>query len=225
MMNFLKKLFGGAAAPAPTPAAAAPAPAPKPAAPKSAKFNLHPSINDGLKPGSASFKGGVLKCKCADKPVKVRIESQVFHNHACGCSKCWKPEGAAFSVVAVVPRDTVHVVENGDKLKIVDESATIQRYACKVCGVHMYGRIENKSHPLYGFDFVHAELFEEPGANPPEFAAFVSSLIEQGVPPSKMAEIRASLKTIGLEPYDVLSPPIMDLIATHTAKASGKLPA
>ena len=64
-----------------------------------------------------------------------------------------------------------------------------------------------------------------PGANPPEFAAFVSSIIEAGVPPSKMGEIRAKLKAVGLHPYDVLSPPIMDLIATHTAKASGKLPA
>jgi len=26
-----------------------------------------------------------------------------------------------------------------------------------------------------------------------------------------------------LEPYDCLSPPLMDLIATHTAKASGVL--
>ncbi len=53
-----------------------------------------PSINDGLKPGSASFTGGTLVCKCKDHPVKVKIASQVFHNHACGCTKCWKPEGA-----------------------------------------------------------------------------------------------------------------------------------
>ncbi len=225
MMNFLKKLFGGGqSAPTPTAAAAAPAPTPAPkAAP--AKFSLHPSIDNGLKAGSASFTGGTLKCHCKDHPVKVRIDSQVAHNHACGCSKCWKPAGAAFSVVAVVPRASVHVIENGDKLAIVDASATIQRYACKACGVHMYGRIENTGHPLYGLDFIHAELFEEAGANPAEFAAFVSSIIEQGVPPAKMEEVRASLKSLGLEPYDVLSPPIMDLIATHTAKASGKLPA
>ena len=222
MMNFLKKLFGGSSA---TPAAPAPTAAPTPAPKAAAKFSLHPSIDGGLKPGSASFTGGTLVCKCKDKPVKVRVDSQVAHNHACGCTKCWKPEGAAFSVVAVVPRDTVHVVENGDKLAIVDASATIQRYACKVCGVHLYGRIENKAHPLYGLDFIHAELFQEAGANPPEFAAFVSSIIEGGVPPAKMDEVRASLKAIGLTPYDVLSPPIMDLIATHSAKASGKLPA
>ena len=33
--------------------------------------------------------------------------------------------------------------------------------------------------------------------------------------------MRSRLKAIGLEPYDCLSPPIMDLIATHTAKAKG----
>ncbi len=47
-----------------------------------------------------------------------------------------------FSVVAVVPRDKLTVTKNGDKLAIVDPSATIQRHACKVCGTHMYGRIE-----------------------------------------------------------------------------------
>ncbi|EJL30765.1 S-(hydroxymethyl)glutathione synthase [Caulobacter sp. AP07] len=186
---------------------------------------LHPSIDGGLTQGSASFAGGVLACKCAERTVKVRIDSQVAHNHACGCSKCWKPEGAVFSVVAVVPRDSVQVAENGDKLKIVDESAAIQRHACEACGTHLFGRIENKNHPFYGLDFIHAELFEEPGAAAPQFAAFVSSIIEAGYDPAKMDAVRATLKSLGLEPYDCLSPPLMDAIATHLGKASGKLAA
>jgi S-(hydroxymethyl)glutathione synthase len=186
---------------------------------------LHPSIDSGLKPGSPSFTGGTLVCKCADKPVKVKIGSQVAHNHACGCTKCWKPEGAKFSVVAVVGKDAVSVEENGDKLKIVDESATIQRHACTGCGVHMYGRIENTGHPFYGLDFVHPELFTEEGAQEPQFAAFVSSIIETGVDPSKMDGVRARFVELGLKPYDCLSPPLMDAIATHIAKANGVLAA
>jgi S-(hydroxymethyl)glutathione synthase len=139
----------------------------------------------------------------------------------CGCTKCWKPAGALFSQVAVIPRDKLSVTANGNKLDIVDSSATIQRYACKGCGVHMYGRIENKNHPLYGLDFVHTELSSEQGWSPPEFAAFVSSIIESGANPANMGAVRSRLKAIGLEPYDCLSPPIMDLIATHTAKAKG----
>ena len=125
--------------------------------------HIHPSVDSGVKKGSGSFAGGTLVCKCTDKPVKVGIKGDVAHNHVCGCTKCWKPDGAIFSVVAVVPRDNVTVLENGDKLQIVDASATIQRHACKVCGVHMYGRIENKAHPFYGLDFVHPELFQEAG--------------------------------------------------------------
>ena len=106
---------------------------------------------------------------------------------------------------------------------IISRNATIKRYACTGCGVHMYGRIDNTGHPLYGFDFFHTELSPGEGWSPPEFAAFVSSAIESGVNPSEMAGIRARLKEIGLEPYDCLSPPIMDLIATHVAKASGAL--
>jgi S-(hydroxymethyl)glutathione synthase len=187
-------------------------------------IRLHPAIDQGVKPGSPSFAGGTLSCKCAQAPVKVAIRRQIAYNHACGCTKCWKPAGAIFSVVAVVPRDNLSVVENGNKLAVVDPGAAIQRYACKDCGVHMYGRIENAKHPFYGFDFIHPELIQEPGGAAPEFAAFVSSVIESGVSPDRMAGIRGRLKQFGLEPYDCLSPPLMDAIATHAAKASGALP-
>ncbi len=89
----------------------------------------------------------------------------------------------------------------------------------------MYGRIENTKHPFYGLDFVHTELSDETGWSPPEFAAFVSSIIESGVNPESMPEIRARLTELGLQPYDCLSPPLMDAIATHIAKQTGALPA
>jgi len=180
---------------------------------------LHPSIDGGVRKGSGSFAGGTLVCKCTDKPVKVGITGDVAHNHACGCTKCWKPSGAIFSVVAVVPRDNLKVLENGDKLQVVDAKAAIQRHACSGCGTHMYGRIENKAHPFFGLDFIHPELFAESGSAAPGFAAFVSSVIEAGVDPAEMAGVRSRLKEIGLEPYDCLSPPLMDAIATHVAKA------
>ena len=188
-------------------------------------IQLHPSIDHGIPTAAANFAGGTLVCKCAQAPVKVAIKGQVAYDHACGCTKCWKPAGAIFSVVAVVPRANLTVTENADKLAIVDPNAAIQRHACKSCGVHMYGRIENTKHPFYGFDFIHPELFQEPGWAPPEFAAFVSSVIESGVNPDQMAGIRSRLKQLNLEPYDALSPPLMDAIATHIAKASGALPA
>jgi S-(hydroxymethyl)glutathione synthase len=187
--------------------------------------HIHPSVDSGLKPGSAGFNGGTLVCKCAQDPVKVRIEGNIAYNHACGCTKCWKPEGTVFSIVAVVPRDKLQVTDNENKLQIADSTAAIQRYACKGCGVHMYGRIENKAHPFYGFDFIHPELFQESGWPPPEFAAFVSSVIESGVKPDQMGAIRGRLKELGLEPYDCLSPPLMDAISTHVAKAKGVLAA
>lgn len=187
--------------------------------------SIHPSVDNGVKKGSSSFSGGTLACKCATDPVVVTIGAQTAHNHVCGCTKCWKPAGATFSQVAVVARDKVTVTKNAQKLKIVDPNATIQRYACTGCGTHMYGRIENKNHPFYGLDFVHTELSKEDGWSAPEFAAFVSSVIESGTKPEAMAGIRSRLKELGLEPYDCLSPALMDAIATHTAKASGALKA
>ena len=162
-------------------------------------------------------------CACGENQVTVAIEGQCAHNHVCGCTKCWKPEGALFSQVAVVPRENLRVTANENRLEIVDPSAAIQRHACQGCGVHMYGRIENEDHPFYGFDFIHTELSYEEGWAPPEFAAFVSSVIESGTKPEEMSAIRARLKELGLEPYDCLSPGLMDAIATHAAKRSGSL--
>lgn len=178
-------------------------------------MTLHPAIDNGLTPGSGAFSGGTLSCHCADRPVTVEVKADIAHNHACGCTKCWKPEGAAFSVVGVTPRDAVTVTANGDKLAIVDESAAIQRHACTVCGVHLYGRIENTAHAFHGLDFVHAELFAQSGAPAPGFAAFVSSIIEGGIDPAEMTDVRARLKTVGLEPYDCLDPTLMDVLATR----------
>jgi S-(hydroxymethyl)glutathione synthase len=36
-----------------------------------------------------------------------------------------------------------------------------------------------------------------------------------------MGAVRGRLKELKLEPYDCLSPPLMDAIATHVAKQSG----
>nr|WP_111301342.1 S-(hydroxymethyl)glutathione synthase [Paracoccus saliphilus] len=187
--------------------------------------SIHPSVDHGVKQGNPNFSGGVLTCHCTSDPVKIRLSAQTAHNHVCGCTKCWKPDGAVFSQVAVVSRDAVEVLENGDKLEIVNPDAPIQRHRCRDCGVHMYGRIENKDHPFYGLDFVHTELSSDEGWAAPEFAAFVSSVIESGVEPSRMDGIRSRLRELGLEPYDALSPPLMDAIATHVAKRSGALPA
>lgn len=184
--------------------------------------SLHPLIDNGLTKGNDNFPGGKLHCHCSSNRVEVAITGNVLHNHACGCSKCWKPAGALFSVVGVVPIDNVKATANEDKLAIVDQSATIQRYACKQCGVHLFGRIE-KAHAFKGLDFIHVELSDEKGWQEPQFAAFVSSIIEQGFDPKEMDGVRSKFKSIGLETYDVLSPPLMDALSTLTAKQAGKL--
>ncbi|ROO25350.1 aldehyde-activating protein [Salinisphaera orenii MK-B5] len=186
---------------------------------------IHPSIDNGIKPGSENFAGGTLSCHCSSNPVKVKVGAQTAHNHACGCSKCWKPDGARFALIAVVSRDAVSVVENEDKLEVVDSSAAIQRHACKECGVHMFGRIEDRHHPFHGLDFVHTELSSESGWSEPKFAAFVSSIIETGENPDNMGAVRDRLRELGLQPYDVLAPELMDAISTHKAKETGALPA
>jgi S-(hydroxymethyl)glutathione synthase len=184
---------------------------------------IHPQVDEGIEPAAEGFSGGTLSCACGTNKVTVEIKGQSAHNHVCGCTKCWKPAAALFSQVAVVSRDNLTVTANADKLQVVDSKATIQRHACKDCGVHMYGRIENTAHPFFGLDFIHTERSNVKGWAPPGFAAFVSSIIESGADPENMGAVRARLVELGLPPYDCLSPALMDAIATHTAKAAGVL--
>ncbi|HET6146207.1 MAG TPA: S-(hydroxymethyl)glutathione synthase [Polyangia bacterium] len=188
-----------------------------------AQIAIHPAVDNGTRPAAKDFAGGVLRCLCANDPVEVTISAQCEFNHVCGCTKCWKPKGALFAQVAVVQKDKVRVTRNADKLKIVDPSALILRHACKGCGAHMQGPVEREKHPFTGLVFIHTELSKETGWAPPEFAAFVSSIIESGTRPDQMGAVRARLKELRLEPYDCLSPGLMDYIATFTAKASGVL--
>ena len=78
--------------------------------------HIHPSVDSGVKPGAASFNSGTLVCKCTQDPVKVRIEGSISYDHACGCTKCWKPAGADFSIVAVVPRDKLSVTAEREQV-------------------------------------------------------------------------------------------------------------
>jgi S-(hydroxymethyl)glutathione synthase len=81
-----------------------------------AQISIHPAVDNGVKPAASSFSGGTLVCQCASSPVEVSVGAQSAHNHVCGCTKCWKPAGALFSQVAVVPRDKLSVSKGAEKL-------------------------------------------------------------------------------------------------------------
>ena len=75
--------------------------------------------------------------------------------------------------------------------------------------------------PIMGFAALGVLFFSRKRNR--DVAAFVSSIIESGADPANMGAVRARFKELKLEPYDCLSPALMDAIATHTAKASGVL--
>jgi S-(hydroxymethyl)glutathione synthase len=193
-------------------------------------FTLHPAIKRGplnsslngcsSEAAGKTFSGGKLYCHCPSEKVEVTITRGSSHNHLCGCSACWKPAGALFSQVAVVPTDSLEVTKNSHKLAAINTSGAIERYACKSCLVHMYGRVNDPDHHYFGTDFVHLELADNAGSAEIEFAGYVSSLIESGVKPSDVIAIRDRLAKQGLAFYDTLSPELMDVIAYHKRKVS-----
>ena len=183
------------------------------------RVSIHPAVDQGVKAGIPGFVGATLKCLCKTDAAEVKIASDCAHNHVCGCTRCWKPAGATFSQVAVVPLDRVKITRHAEKLKVVDPNALIQRRACTACGVHMLGPVTRPNHPFTGLTFIHTK----PGGNgwaAPTFAAFVSSVIDGGTDPSRMAAIPARLNDLHLPLHDALSPALMDDIASFTARAN-----
>ncbi|MGO7897232.1 SRPBCC family protein [Rhizobium ruizarguesonis] len=180
-----------------------------------AALPLHPAT--GKVPNS-KIACDSLRCRCQQDPVEATVSAPIYHNHLCGCSKCWKPDGALFAQVAVTPAGSVKDMRNAEKLSIVDATQKIERYACNECGTHMVGRVTDKDHHFYGLEFIHPELAGN-GAQPPiEFAAFASSLVESGTSPSSMYAIRSQLRQLSIPAYDAFSPELMDVIAWHRVK-------
>ena len=184
---------------------------------KSAPVSLHPAVDRGAKPIRTSG-GTTLRCLCGKDPVEIKVTRPIYHNHLCGCSKCWRPAGSLFAQTAVVSSDGLEVAANGGKLAVVDPAQGIQRHACRECGAHMHGDIADVNHHFHGLSFVHPELAGDAAWGGPEFAGFVSSLIESGTSPSLMEAIRAGLASLSIPAYDAFSPEIMDLIAWHRRK-------
>ena len=87
----------------------------------------------------------------------------------------------------------------------------------------MHGPVTRANLGFTGLSFVHTVLSADKGWQPPQFAAFVSSIIESGYDPKKMGAVRKQLKALGLEPYDCLAPGLMDALATQAAKNAGML--
>lgn len=181
---------------------------------------LHPAVG---KPISSDTACTLLRCRCQGEPVEIAVSGPIYHNHLCGCSKCWKPEGALFAQVAVTPAGSTVETKNADKLDVIDETQKIQRYACRECGTHMVGRVTDRDHHFYGLEFVHPELSNSDAQLPIEFAAFVSSLIETGTSPSLMSGIRRQLGGLSIPAYDSFSSELMDIITWHKVKITSSI--
>lgn len=178
---------------------------------------LHPSVSN---PAFDAPAASTLRCLCETGPVEVSLSAPIAHNHLCGCSKCWKPEGALLAQTAVVAADAAAFTSGEDKVSIVDPSQSIKRHACTVCGAHVLGTVEDPEHHFYGLAFVHPELATETATGKPEFAGFVSSIIETGTSASAMQSVRRVLEDANIPAFDAFSPEIMDVIAYHKRKVA-----
>ncbi|WP_240547097.1 GFA family protein [Mesorhizobium tianshanense] len=178
---------------------------------RSETVKLHPAVVRDI--STSPLGAFTARCKCASEPVEIAVDQAVAHSHLCGCSKCWKPAGAAFAQIAVVPAGCVEVKAHGEKLEAVDATQKIERHRCRSCGTHMVGKVSDPDHHFYGLEFVHPELATDEHQPKIEFAAFVSSLVETGMPATAMVAVRNALGEAGVPANDAFSPELMDIIA------------
>ena len=87
----------------------------------------------------------------------------------------------------------------------------------------MVGTVADPEHHFFGLVFVHPERARDEAASRPEFAGFVSSLVETGRHASRMEAVRDALSTAGIPAYDAFSPEIMDIIGYHKRKIASTI--
>jgi S-(hydroxymethyl)glutathione synthase len=64
----------------------------------------------------------------------------------------------------------------------------------------MYGRIENKNHPMYGFDFIHTELSSQQGWSPRGIRVRSSPRLSSRAPIRRTWALSDRLRELSLEP-------------------------
>lgn len=186
-----------------------------------ATVKIRPAADDGARPDEPGSSGATLVRRYATEPVEEEVTSDWLHNHVCGCTKCWKPAVAAFSMASGVPSVKVKVTRNARKRKVIGRSAPIRRHARTECSTHMHGRVTRASHPFTGRMFIHADLADREGFALPISAALVSPANEGGTRREQMGAVRPPLNALGRPPHDALLPGLMDCVAACAARASG----
>ena len=173
---------------------------------------LHPSIDKGLKAGAKKFKGGTLTCHCAADPVTVAIKGNVAHNHACGCTKCWKPDGR--QVLRRRGRRPRQPRGHCERAEAARRRCQRRHPAPRL---HRLRRAHVRPHREHQLTRSSASTSctwscRRTRAGPSRVRGLrvVDHRRRASPSPKEMTKIRARLKKLRLAPYDCLSPPLMD---------------
>ena len=191
----------------------------------SSAVSIHPSVDNGIKPGATDFAGGTLRLQVRERPGRrSRSTRRPRTTTRAAARKCWKPEGAA-----VLGRRR-RAARQGERHR---ERGQAQ------------GRRRQRHDPaprLHRLRRAHVRPHREqeapvlrPGLRPHRAVAATRLVGAARSPRScrrssspaptrrKMGDVRGRLRELGLEPYDCLSPPLMDALATRRAARALKL--
>ncbi len=67
----------------------------------------------------------------------------------CHCPTCRKTHATAFSSVASVPLDALHIAVGKTLLKFFESSPGKKRYFCGECGSHIYAKRVDQEHYIF----------------------------------------------------------------------------
>jgi len=165
-------------------------------------ISIHPSVDKGIKAGVKDF---AVAPWCVMQP-RMRCEVTVTSNSRtttpAAAPSAGSQKGALSRSLPWCRANKVSVTKKRETNSRCDPSATIQRHACTGCRVHST-RASKKISAFHGLDFNPYRSCRRRGLSAPGFAGFVSSIIESGFDPNRMAKVRGRLKELGLETYDV----------------------
>ena len=188
-----------------------------------AEITIHPAVDEGVKPGAKDFAGGTLRCHCATDPVEVRITGMRAQPRV-RLHEVLEAEGGAVLAGGGRPArqgagDQERRQAEGGRPERADPAPRLPR----VRRAHARPGRARRNIPSPGWSSSTPSCRRNRAGRPPDFAAFVSSIIESGDRAREDGRDPRAAEGAGPAPYDWLSPGLMDYIATYTAKASGVL--
>lgn len=85
----------------------------------------------------------MLSGSCLCGTVKYELDGEIGQIYFCHCSRCRKANGSAFSAVAPINAQDLHIRSGRQSIRKYDSAPGVGRYFCGECGSPLFSKREH----------------------------------------------------------------------------------